>query len=614
MKYSLLMSAAVLTVSAPVFAEDEPRELDTVVVESSRLGQTLTEIGTTVDIITSEELKVSGLDFVLDAIAKSPSVTINQNGPYGGNASVRIRGASSGQTLVLIDGVPVGDPSTTDAQFNFARLDTESVGSIEILKGPQSVLWGSDAIGGVISITTKRPEEGVGGQVFGEYGSFSTFRGGASYEYGGEKSDLRLFANGITTDGISKADEDDGNPEDDGYESRSFGGRAGYDFAPNVRLDGGLNYTEAEADFDGFVSGVFGDADQTSETEELNGHARLTFSVLDDMIENEVFVGYSDIERTNFNAGAVSFAAQGQRFQYRINSTININEANKITLGIEREDAEADLNTGKEERVLDSAFGLYQFQPVSSLTLTAGVRVDDHDDWGTQTTGRLAAAWNPNELTTARASWGQGFKAPSIFQSTFVCGFFCGLTEANGNLQPEEADAFDIGVDLRTPDGKGIVSLTYFNTDVTNQIDFSFTAGYDNIVEVESEGVELSASYELLEWLSVSADYAYIDSVDGATGDQLVRVPEHSGDVQFTFHPTGPLSGAVLVRYNGEENNSPTQVVDAWTRVDLSGAYELNDFIEVYGRIENLFDEDYQQILGYGTPGVSGSLGVRINY
>ena len=279
-----------------------------------------------------------------------------------------------------------------------------------------------------------------------------------------------------------------------------------------------------------------------------------------------------------------------------------------MSFGAEREETSAN----GENADTDSLFALYELKPVDSLTFTAGVRNDDDSRFGSETTARVAAAWNPTDQVTIRSSWAQGFKAPSIFQSTYICTF-CGLTEPNSNLKPETSEAFDIGVDWRSADGGLQAGITYFNQDTENLIDFSFTAGYDNIAEVKSQGVEVFAGYVLTDWLSVNGNYTFIDAEDG-NGNELSRLPEQSGNVTVSFAPDGPFSGAVLIRYNGDEANTNGTTLDGWTRVDLTGRYALNESVELYGRVENLFDDDYQQILGYGTPGLSGSVGIRLRY
>jgi vitamin B12 transporter len=610
-----LLSAVSLSFSLPILAQVETEEAatqDTVIVEGSRLNLTDTEIGSAVTIITADDIRALGFGFALDAVATAPGVTINSNGAFGGNASVRIRGASSEQTLVLVDGIPVNDASSPGGGYNFARFDTENIEQIEVLRGPQSTLWGTDAIGGVVSITTKRPEDGFGGTAFGEYGSFNTFRGGASVENGTEMGDFRFAVVGTSTDGISKADEDLGNDEEDPYDAITLSGKGGLNFGTDARLSADVLWTDADAAFDA-SGGANGDGDRVSETEELSANVSLTGSLFDGRLENLLLVGYSDIDRQNFTDGAASFGAKGERMIYRYQGTFTVNEMSTIAFGAEREDSEANDN----DTSIDGLFALVAINPTEEITLTGGLRVDDHETFGTETTGRVAAAYNPTDNVTLRASWGQGFKAPTIFQTTFFC---CGATEPNADLQAETSEAFDIGLDWRSSDGRAEAGITYFDQETENQIDFSFAVGgYENIEQVNSQGLELYGTYALSDWVTVSANYAYIDAEDGA-GNTVTRIPEHSGDVTIGFDPDGPFSGNVLLRYNGKEQDDtnfdgvPDTPVDSWTRVDVNGSYELNETVELFGRIENLLDEDYQQVLGYGTPDLSGYVGVRLRY
>ena len=608
-----LLGAVSLSLVSSALAQTAPSDettLDTVIIEGSRLNQAATEVGSSVTIITAEDIDELGFDFAIDAVAAAPGITVNSNGAFGGVASVRIRGASSEQTLVLIDGVAVNDTSSPGGGFNFARLDTENIERIEVLKGPQSTLWGTDAIGGVVSIITKRPEEGLGGSAFAEYGSFNTFRGGASVGNATETGDFRLAITGTSSDGISKADENNGNTEDDAYEALTLSAKGGLNLGGDLRLAADVLWTDAEAEFDSFsgqAQGSVADGDEVSETEELSANVSLTGSLFDDRLENLVLIGYSDITRENISNGAPSFSAEGDRVLYRYQGTLNINDQNTLAFGAEREETAA----RGEDISIDGLFALYEFKPNEKVTLTGGLRMDDHERFGSETTGRVAAAYNPTDSLTLRASWGQGFKAPTIFQTTFFC---CGATAPNADLQAETSEAFDIGLDWRSPDGKAEAGITYFDQDTENQITFSFAVGgYENIAEVASQGVELYGLYRLTDWLTVSADYAYIDAENG-DGEPLVRLPEHSGDLTVSLDPDGPLSGAVLLRYNGEEQNTNGTTLDSWTRVDVTGSYDLNESVELFGRIENLFDEEYQQILGYGTPDLSGYLGIRLRY
>ncbi|MEM1263816.1 MAG: TonB-dependent receptor [Pseudomonadota bacterium] len=581
--------------------------IDTVVATATRLEQTSAETGSSISIITAEEIEALGFIYALDAVAQAPGVTINQNGGFGGNASVRIRGASSEQTLVLIDGIPVNDPTSPGGGFNFARLDTENIARIEVLKGPQSTLWGTDAIGGVLSITTKAPGDELGGEVFAEAGSFNTLRAGASVSNAGETGDFRLALVSVSSDGISKADEENGNSEDDSFDSLTLSAKGGLNLPGDARLSADVLWTDADTEFDSFFFGAQGnvaDGDELSETEELAANVSLTLPALDGRLDNLFLVGYSDITRENFTDGLSSFNAEGERLLYRYQGTFAANDSNRLAFGAEREETTAN----DDDTSIDGLFALYEWKPAGDVTVTAGLRYDDHERFGSETTTRLASAWRLTENVSIRASWGEGFKAPTLFQTTFFC---CGAAAPNPDLQPETSEAFDAGIDWTSSDDRYQLSATVFQQDTENQIDFDFAiGGYLNIAEVESTGIELAGSVALSESVRLALDYAFIDAEDG-NGNPLSRLPEHTGDLTLSYDPIGPLSGALLVRYNGSETNTDTTTLDNWVRVDVTGRYAFSEKLEVYGRIENLLDEDYQQILGYGTPGVSGSLGAR---
>ena len=584
--------------------------IDTIVVTGTRIEQTTAEAGSTVRVIDAERLEDLGFDHALDAIATTPGVTVNQNGAFGGSATVRIRGASSDQTLVLIDGVAVNDASSPGGGYNFARLDTAHIERIEILSGPQSTLWGTDAIGGVVSIVTKRPGEGLSGGLFGQTGSFGAFRGGASVSHGGDAGDFRLAATQLSTDGISKADERNGNKEDDGFDSLTLSAQGGLNLPGGARIDTSVLWNDSEAEFDSFRAGAqgsVGDGDEVSETMERSAHVALTAPLFGGRLDNRLLIGRAEIDRQNLSNGSPSFDAEGERTMFRYQGTLDIDGRNTLAAGAEREESTANVNSS----ALNGLFALYEFRPADVLTITGGVRSDDHDRFGSETTARLAASYRPSSAVTVRGSWGQGFKAPTIFQSTFFC---CGATEANDGLRPERSEGIEAGIDWRFSEGRAQAGVTLFRQDTENLISFSFgVGGYENIAEVQSEGIEVSARWALREYVELQADYAWIEATEG-NGNPLRRLPKHSGDLLLDFDPPGALSSTLLVRYNGRETDRGGAELDAWTRVDINVRYEVSGRFEVYGRIENLLDARYQQILGYGTPGRSGSVGARWQY
>ena len=587
--------------------DGEQSQIDTIVVTGMRIEQTIAETGSTVRVIDAAEIEAIGFSYALDTIARTPGVTVNQNGSFGGSSTLRIRGASSDQTLVLINGVSVNDASSPGGGFNFASLDSENIERIEILSGPQSTLWGTDAIGGVVSITTKQPDEGLSGNVFAQAGSFGALRGGASISNAGSAGDFRLAMTELNTDGISKADERNGNTEEDRFGSLTLSAQGGLNLPAGARIDGSVLWNDSRAEFDGYLSGAqgdVGDGDERSESKELSAHLSLHLPLLNGRLDNLLLIGRAEIDRRNFTDGFQSFEARGERTQFRYQGTLAINVHNTLAIGAEREEA----NANQHNSSLNGLFALYEFRPTEALNLSAGLRSDEHERFGVETTARFAAAYQLSPGVTLRGSWGQGFKAPTIFQTTFFC---CGAVVANAALQPERSEGVDLGAEWRSASGRGHLSLTFFWQDTEDLIDFSFAAGgYGNIAEVESRGSEVSAEWNLTESIALSANYAWIKATEGG-GGELRRLPRHSGDLTLSFNPASPFSGTVLLRYNGSESDGDGEKLDEWTRIDINARYQLSDRFELFGRIENLFDKHYQQILGYGTPDRSGSVGVR---
>lgn len=591
----LALPPAAARAAAPV--EEE------IVVEGSRLGQTLARTGAAVTVITREDLREQGASFLADALAAAPAVTLNQSGPFGGAASVRIRGNGTDQTLVLIDGVPVGDTSAVGGAFDFARLDPAQIEKVEILRGPQSTLWGSEAIGGVVSITTAEPDGTR--TLFAEAGSFDTFRGGLALSGATEGGGWRIGVSGISSQGISKADADAGNSEADGHRAQSVSVAYNRALGP-LLLDASAFASSAETEFDSFdftAPGSISDGDERSEVDELTLSLRAR-TANTRLLDHSLLAGGSLIERRNYAGGAPGFDAAGRRAILRYQATADAYETLTFAFG-----GEADLReAGDRDSAILSAFALAELEITESFVLSGGLRRDDHDAFEAETTGRVAAAWTPRQGVTFRASWGQGFKAPSLFQETFFC---CGAPGPNPDLRPERSAGVDAGVRLSAP--RLALDLGVFAQETEDLIDFSFTSGgYVNIAEAETRGVEVSGTVDLFDWLDIGADYAFIEAEDGS-GARLARIPRHSGDLRFIVEPAGPWSGTLLVRYNGEEEDN-FGTVDAWTRVDATARYALGDGLELYARGENLLDADYQQVFGYGTPGRSGTVGIRYVY
>ncbi|MEQ9517971.1 MAG: TonB-dependent receptor [Parvibaculum sp.] len=603
-KTTVLMSAtlSVASMLSAMAAERAPE----IVVTATRTEVATSQVGSSISVLTSEEIEKRQYSFTVDALRSIPGVTISQNGAFGGAATVRIRGAASDQTLVLIDGVIVNDPASPGAGFNFASLDPNDIERIEVLRGPQSTLYGSQAIGGVVNIITKRADTPFAYSAFVEAGSYNTVRSGGTVLGKEGNTDYRVSLSGIRSSGISKADENQGNREEDGYRGYTVGGNVGHNLTEAFRLEADVRYAENRSEFDAF-GGVGGDGDRVGYTRELQTSATAHLSTFDGLLENQLTASHAFIDRDDEANGVRNFSATGSRTALEYLGAITPSDMWNVIVGAKTEEAE--IKGGQSLRT-DSVFTQVQVLPVEQLSLIGGVRYDDHETAGGVTTFRFTGAYDVVETGTIfRASWGEGFKSPTPFQLTFAC---CGALGPNTGLKPEESRGWDAGIEQQFFGDRLNLQVNYFQQDITNQI--TFQAGrYENIAQVEADGWEFVATARPVDWLDVSGNFTHQTAKDKITEQRLARVPVNLASLHVTTYPTEDLSVGASVTYNGRE----TEVFGAldnedWTRVDLRSAYQVSETVELFGRVENLFDQKYQDISGYGTPGLSGFVGVRV--
>ena len=594
----------IFSISISSISSSFASEVKEIIVKGARIETSEGNFGSSIFILSKDEIRLRGIRSAIDAISSSPGVTTKKNGSFGGVGSVRIRGASSSQTLVLVDGVPVNDASSPGGSYNFEYLDTSNIERIEVLRGSQSTLWGSDAIGGVVNIFTKSAEDNSV-NILAETGSFGLKKINSEFGLVSNFGNFLFLVDGTSLDGISKADKKDGNIEKDGFETNSYSFKGNME-VNNIEIKGLLSYIKSDVEYDsfGFVTGVQ-DGDERSITEEFIGNLTIKFNLFGEKLENTFSFNQSDISRDYFTDNNLTFGADGDRKLYRYQGNTRFSKFNKIAFGFEQEESSVNL----DKLSIDSLFFLYQFQPIKDLVVSAGIRNDDNKGFSSKTTRKIAAVYKISENISIKSSWGEGFKVPTIFQTTFFC---CGAKSANINIRPEESTSFDLGFDYTLED-KFSFNLIYFKQDVNNQINFSFSlGGYENIDFVESDGFEISTSSKISETLNLFINYSYIDSIDGS-GLRLINIPKDSGELGLTYVSSSKLSGSIKIKYNGSEISTYGNL-NSWSRADINIFYKLNNFSEIYFSIENLFDEDYQQVFGYGTPNRSGLFGIKVNF
>jgi len=570
-------------------------------------------VGSAVSVITADDLEAGQFSFAADALRLAPGVAVARNGTYGGFASARIRGGSSGQTLVVIDGVVVNDVSAPQGGFNFANLDVADIEQIEVLRGPQSLVWGADAIGGVIYITTRDFGDSI--SAYAEGGSRGTVRAGATAfgETGG--GFLRATISGARTDGISRAAA---GSEADGFRTIAASLTAG---APIGGADFRLiaRASDSKSEIDGFPPPNFQLAD-TLEIENSRDYSVagiFTHGPGKDF-DGALSIAYSRVERTNDDQGLETFNADGGRLTGAYRGAISLYGPVRISFGGEAERAAARVS-GVDERVSSGAiYALIEVGAFDGLSLSAGVRRDEFSAFKGATTSRIAGVLDlwANGITQARlrTSWGQGFRAPSLFELHFDQ---FGVVP-NPRLRPERANGFDVGVELvnwsNWSAGVQSVNLraTYFRQRVKDQIDFDFAGnGYFNIDRVKSQGVEAEAEARFGKRVSTRLVYSFIDARDALTGAPILRTPRHSGAVTLAAQITDALNISAMATFNGREADFPTANA-GFVKLDLRAAYEIGEAIEFYSRIENATDADYEDVSGFGEPGLSAFAGVRV--
>ena len=613
-KFLLLSTAAV---AVPVSAQslDQPSASDEeVVVTATRSEQNVRETGQAVTIISRDEIERRQTVVVSDLLATTPGVTVTRNGSVGGLTAVRIRGAEDAQTLVVIDGVRVNDPSSPAGAFDFANLLSASVARIEVLRGPNSVPWGSQAIGGVVNVITTQPTEEV------------SFRGGAEYGYAdqvfanagvsGKRGPVSAALTGgyLRTDGISSAAR---GSERDGYRQYGASGRLGVEVADGIGLDMRGYYADSRTQIDGFDDAppfLPVDDREHSTAQELYGYAGLRADFADGRFRNRVAFTIADINRDNFDAGvdAPLFIGRGRSERYEYQGDFRLVDQLRIVGGVEHEDSRFTDGDVRAKVGITSVYGQLIAKPLRALTVTGGVRYDDHERFGSETTFGGDAALALDGGTTLRLSYGEGFKAPTLFQ---LYGGFIG----NEALRPERARNYGAGVEQSFLDGRASVGATYFRRRTRNQIDFDLgTFTYGNIARTRAEGVELELALRPVDALTVSANYSFIDNENrspGANlGNDLARRPRQTVSVNADYRLPLGLSVGGTVSHVGDsfDNAANTVRLDGYVLASVRAELPVGERVALYGRVENLFDADYQTVRGYATYGRAAYGGVRV--
>lgn len=643
-RFALYAGSALSLLASPAMAAQQLTDpgqdpgVAELVVTATRSPMRLDKVGSSISVLTLSDIQRSQLSGATELLAATPGVTFSRNGSLGKATSVYIRGAESDQTVVLIDGVKLNDPSSTGGGFNAANLLVGDIARIEVLRGAQSTLWGSQAIGGVINTITRTPTTAFEGDVSGEGGSHKTAYLRAGVGGMTPKVLWRAAAGYFTTDGVSAYAP---GKEDDGYRNIGASGRLRYNFTPAVSVDLRSVWSKGHTEIDNTNA----DAPQDGNTEELVAYAGLNVGLFEGRFTNRLAYAYTDTDRVNFNPlqanTRVTFDAAGRNDRVEYQGNIALADGYSITFGAENERSRfrtasptvavptPAARTGKSD--IHGVYAQISLEPLRGLTLTGGLRRDDHNTFGAHAVGQVSAAWSMNEGSTVlRASYGEGFKSPSLFQLYSDFG--------NTRLNPETAKSWDAGVEQRFFSGRLIAQAAYFHRDNDDLIIFVSCFGvtndpvcvgrppsgqgyYSNVSKARAKGWELALTAKPIEALTLQANYTSLRAQDltptSATYTRfLTRRPKQSANVSATYEWPNRLSTTIAARHTGSSFNNAanTQRLKPYTLVDLRASYPITDRIELFARMENVFEQTYQTVLNYGSLGQTSYAGMRYRF
>ena len=618
-----------------LFAADIP----IIVIAPGKTIQSYSTVGSSVSVIDNKALDNSDEFFLGDILYNDlPGMNYFQSGGHGTTAGLQLRGLPKRYSTVYIDGVKMSDPSSSDNSFYFSSIMNSAIDRVEILRGSQSSLYGSSAIGGTINIFTKKGGKGKNKKFEITNGSNGTNNLLLSYDGSNEKHDYYIGVNKFVTDGISAMNNDTpGLNDDDKYENNGIVANYGYKINDNLKFESGLRYSDSFLNYDEVLVGRT-DLNNSTDDTELSYNLRLIHK--DGKFKNTVVYNKTDIERATKSYTNASKNYFGYRDAINLVGEYNFNFDTKIVYGFDNEFDKANykddwsgLYENNDESIHSQYFD-FQFRPQEKLYTTIGFRRDDHTTAGDYNTGRMTAAYKLNNSSKIRASYGTGIRYPALYD--YFYGTVVGEKEI---LKPEKSKSFDIGYEtifekMNMNFNISAFRITYddplegweSNTDVLGGWTVKNSAG-------KSKGIELSTLWKPKNNFNIGVNYNYNETYDGADCEDpdrdatkcidpaMVRVPRHEITSSANYKINENLNNKLIVKYSGEtrdygndNNNYADVILDDYITFDYSANYRLYDTIDLFFKANNIFDQRYEQAWQYSTMGRTFNFGLRKVY
>ncbi len=602
---ALLILAALAIAPAKAAAgdgdPDQPQAtFDDDIVVSATLNPIAKElIGSSVTVLDREEIEKRDKAAVKDLLRTVPGLEVAETGGAGGTTSIFIRGAASSSTLILIDGIRANNPAS--GGFDLADLTTDNIERIEVLRGPQSALYGSEAMGGVINIYTRRGGEDLHYDVRAEGGTDSYGRLRAGVDGSRGALDYSVVGSHQKTAGVSRASERNGNSERDRWENTTLTANLGADFADDGRVDFTLRAFDATTGLDGFSFVTGQPVDSPEYLQDTSGTVASATVAKDvtSIWRQQVRIGITDasLEGSDPDNFFNNFKIDSETTEVDLKADVTPIDNNTITLGYTYIDQESDnRDTFSAGDRLSSFYVQNQWTYQENLSVVVGVRNDDHSAFGDETTYRGAMSYLLPSHTRVRASYGTGFRAPT-FNDLYFPGF------GNPDLRPETSTGWDIGVGQTWNNERFSFDLAYFDNEFQDLIGFSSDFMAININAASSQGIEASFGWLIDDHRRWDSTYTWTDTEDAATGLQLARRPKHRFTTTYFLQPTVNWQGTLTLLVVADRIDSDGSTMDDYERLDLNIAYTIREGLKMGLRFLNLLDQEYEEINGFTTPG-----------
>jgi len=603
----------------------------TVSVSPTATTQSLDTVASSVTVVTAQEIDAQQHRTANDVLKSVPGVNVVQGGGPGALTSVFIRGTNSNHSKAIVDGIDVSDPSGVNRSFNFGHLTTFDLERVEILRGPQSGLYGADALGGVVVAYTKKGEGPLKVEALAEAGSFGTFNQAVAARGSVDRFNYAFNVGHFRADSVAVTPGDILLPGTkalkSNYDNMTYSTKLGVDVTRDVTLNFVARYIDTAFGFQG-DSFSFGDftyrpdaSRSTQDTKQFLTRGEAVWSLYGGRLKNIVGINYTDLSTKDSSPTAGASFADGQRVKYDWRSVVEVSRGVTVTAGADYQIEKLQVPALEAE---ESNSGIYlqaQVEPVRNLFLVGNVRHDDNEIFGGATTWRLSSAYLFEETgTKIKGSVGTAFKAPSLsqkFQDFPAFNFF-----ANPNLKPEDSTGYDIGFEQAVFGGRAQLGATYFHNDITNLINgtydpVTFLSSVDNIGRVTTKGIEVFASADVTDNLRLRADYTYLEAFDETTGEELKRRPRHKATLSAGWKPSDPLLLTASVSYfsTALDYDRPTfaaVTVADYALVNLAADFAVNANVSLFGRIDNLLDKKYENPAGFEGNGLGAFAGVKL--